>query len=76
MKLSVEVTGIEEQQLSEAARRLNVPETFLVLNGKELNADADEGERIILAVASGTCGRDGFLEWIRSHIDSLDSRNR
>ena len=28
-------------------------ETFLVLNGEELSADADESERIILAVASG-----------------------
>jgi len=46
-------------------------ETFLVLNGKELDADADESERIVLAVASGTCGRDGFLEWIRSHMVSL-----
>lgn len=31
MKLSVEVTGIQEQQLSEAARRLNVPEEELAL---------------------------------------------
>jgi death-on-curing protein len=46
-------------------------ETFLVLNEKELFADADEGERIILAVASGTCGRVGLLEWIRSHMVSL-----
>jgi death-on-curing protein len=46
-------------------------ETFLVLNEKELFADADEGERIILAVASGTCGRDGLLEWIRSHMVPL-----
>jgi len=46
-------------------------ETFLVLNGQELNTDADEGERIILAVASGTCGRDGLLEWIRSHMVPL-----
>ena len=43
-------------------------ETFLVLNGKELSADADESERIILAVASGKCGQDGLLEWIRSHV--------
>jgi len=43
-------------------------ETFLVLNGKKLSADADESERIILAVASGKCGRDGLLEWIRSHV--------
>jgi len=46
-------------------------ETFLVMNGKELNADADESERIILAVASGMCGRDGLLEWIRSHMVAL-----
>jgi death on curing protein len=46
-------------------------ETFLVLNGKELSADADESERIILAVASGKCGRDGLLEWIRSHVVSF-----
>ena len=31
MKLSVEVTGIEEQRLSEVARRLNVPEEDLAL---------------------------------------------
>lgn len=43
-------------------------ETFLVLNGKELSADADESERITLAVASGKCGRDVLLEWIRSHV--------
>lgn len=43
-------------------------ETFLVLNGKELSVDADESERTILAVASGKCGRDGLLRWIRSHV--------
>jgi death-on-curing protein len=47
-------------------------ETLLVLNGKELSADADESERIILAVASGKCGRDGLIEWIRSHMVSLE----
>ena len=31
MKLSVEVTGIEEHQLSEVARRLNVTEEDLAL---------------------------------------------
>lgn len=46
-------------------------EIFLVLNGKELNADPDDSERIILAVASGNCGRDGLAEWIRSHAVPL-----
>ena len=46
-------------------------EIFLVLNGKELNADPDDSERIILAVASGKCGRDGLFEWIRSHAVPL-----
>lgn len=31
MKLSVEVTGVQEQQLTEAARRLKVPEEELAL---------------------------------------------
>ena len=42
-------------------------ETFLVLNGKELNPTIDEGERIILAVASGECSREVFVAWIREH---------
>jgi death-on-curing protein len=42
-------------------------ETFLVLNGKELSAAVDDGERIILAIASGECSRDVFLAWIREH---------
>ena len=43
-------------------------EIFLVLNGKELNADPDDSERIILAVASGKCSRDALVEWIRSQM--------
>jgi death-on-curing protein len=46
-------------------------ETFLVLNGKELNAAVDESERIILSVASGDCSREVFVEWIREHAVSL-----
>jgi death on curing protein len=34
-------------------------ETFLVLNGMEINAFVDEQEHVVLAIASGTlgCGR-------------------
>jgi death-on-curing protein len=43
-------------------------ETFLVLNGHEIDALVDEQERIVLAVAAGRLGRDEFTEWVRSHI--------
>jgi hypothetical protein len=54
MKLSVEVTGIEEQQLSEAARRLNVPEEELALAAvrdllAQREADFDRAAAHVLA---------------------------
>ncbi len=43
-------------------------ETFLVLNGWELDATVDEQERIILAVADGTLAREQFVAWVASHM--------
>jgi death-on-curing protein len=43
-------------------------ETFLVLNGHELDAMIDEQERIILQVASGAMGREAFTHWLRAHV--------
>ena len=43
-------------------------ETFLALNGYEIEASVDELERVILQVASGEMGREAFTEWLRAHI--------
>ncbi len=43
-------------------------ETFLVLNGYEIEASVDEQEQVILQVASGEMGRKAFTEWLRAHI--------
>jgi death-on-curing protein len=43
-------------------------EVFLVLNGQQLDASVDDGERVILGVAAGTIGRDEFAAWIREHL--------
>ena len=43
-------------------------EVFLVLNGHELAAGVDEQEKVVLAVAAGTMGREEFTEWVRSRI--------
>ncbi|RME81314.1 MAG: type II toxin-antitoxin system death-on-curing family toxin, partial [Caldilineae bacterium] len=43
-------------------------ETFLVLNGCEIEASVDEQEQVILQVASGDIGREAFTEWLRAHI--------
>ena len=43
-------------------------ETFLVLNGYEIEATVDEQEQVILGVASSQLSRDGFTHWLRAHI--------
>ncbi len=43
-------------------------ETFLVLNGFELNAPVDEQEHIILRLAAGELQREDFTDWLRAHI--------
>ena len=48
-------------------------ETFLVLNGKEIEAPVDEVEKIILAMASGKFSLTSFVDWLAGHIRSLTS---
>ncbi len=43
-------------------------ETFLVLNGTEIAASADEQEQVILALASGKMSRETFVHWLRNNI--------
>lgn len=43
-------------------------ETFLALNGYEIEASVDEKERVILQVASGEMDREAFTKWLRAHI--------
>ncbi len=43
-------------------------ETFLLLNGYELDATVEAGEDVILAVASGRAGREELLTWVRAHL--------
>jgi death on curing protein len=43
-------------------------ETFLALNGHELNAVVNEQERVVLDLAAGTTKRDEFTAWVRAHI--------
>lgn len=42
-------------------------ETLLILNGWEINASVDEQEQVILAVASGTIGRQAFTDWLQQN---------
>jgi len=46
-------------------------ETFLVLNGKEIEAPVDEVEKIILEIASGKFSLKNFGNWLVGHIRSL-----
>jgi death on curing protein len=46
-------------------------ETFLVLNGYELDAAVDEQEQIILQLAAGTMRREEFANWVRTHLTEI-----
>jgi death-on-curing protein len=42
-------------------------EVFLVLNGREIEANVDDQEQLILAVASGQLDRLGLEKWLLEH---------
>ena len=43
-------------------------EIFLVLNGHEIDANVNEQERVVLAVAAGEMAREQFADWLREHL--------
>ena len=43
-------------------------ETFLMLNGFEIEASVDEQEKIILDLAAGKLNREDFTAWLNDHI--------
>ena len=48
-------------------------ETFLMMNGFELNAGVDDSESVILRLAAGELGRHAFTEWVAAHVTSGDT---
>lgn len=42
-------------------------ETFLILNGGEIDASVDEQEQTILTLAAGEMGRESFSQWVRQY---------
>ena len=48
-------------------------ETFLVMNGFELDADVDDSESAILRLAAGGFGRIPFTEWVVAHVINLEA---
>jgi death on curing protein len=48
-------------------------ETFLMMNGFELNADVDDSERVILQLAAGQLERQPFTESVASHIIRVEA---
>ena len=46
-------------------------ETFLALNGAEIDASVDEQERLMLDLAAGRIGRSHLAEWLLGHLKPL-----
>ena len=45
-------------------------ETFLILNGSELDAPVDEQEQAMLELAAGRLSRDALVGWLRDNVRS------
>jgi death-on-curing protein len=43
-------------------------ETFLLLDGHELNASVAEAEAMVLSLAGGQCSRGEFVAWLRAQL--------
>lgn len=43
-------------------------ETFLILNGFEIEATVDEQEKIILDLAAGRLTREALTNWLKNHL--------
>jgi len=43
-------------------------ETFLILNGYEIEAPVDEQVQIFLDLAAGNLAREAFTSWIKGHV--------
>lgn len=48
-------------------------ETFLVMNGFELDADIDDSESVILRLAAGELGRVSLTEWVAEHVTKVEA---
>ena len=46
-------------------------ETFLILNGSEIDAPVNDQERLILDLAAGRIGRSHLVDWLRQHVKPL-----
>ncbi len=46
-------------------------ETFLVLNGFEIDAPVDDQERLMLDLAASRVGRSDLIDWLRRHLKPL-----
>ena len=48
-------------------------ETFLILNGMEIDAPIDEQEKIILDLAAGILARKDFSNWLKNRVVHITS---
>jgi death-on-curing protein len=48
-------------------------ETFLIMNGFELDAEVDDAESVILGLAAGELGRIPFAEWVADHVTDVEA---
>ena len=51
-------------------------ETFLLMNGFQLDAGIDDSEFVILRLAAGQLDRQALTEWVATHVTTADTQTR
>ncbi len=75
-KIAALIDGINRNHpLVDGNKRLSwlCARNFANLNGYELRTDADEGERVIFAVARGSMDLSSLTEWTETHLSRIPS---
>ena len=48
-------------------------ETFLILNGQQLDADVDDAEQLFLKLAAGEVERPELVDWITANLTEMEA---
>ena len=64
---------VENQSFVDGNKRVGhaAMETYLILNGVELDADVGNQEVIMLGLAAGRVDRGQLADWLRQHLKPL-----
>jgi hypothetical protein len=76
--ITIDLSESQLQKLEDLANLYGVPIEVLLkagledwLNGLEISASVDDQEAVVLAIAAGELGREGFVDWLQQNTAAM-----